>query len=380
MLQCRRTRILAAFLSLVLMAAIGAPFAHALELLDEESRNRIEALANERIEAAPLVGLAIGIVHDGRTLMLEGFGLAETESERQATEDTRFQIASLSKQFAAVSVMLLVQDGKLDLADAIGDILHGLPESWQAIKVEQLLGHTSGVADYTKLPDILSIYQLDLGRDEVLGHLYGQPLDFEPGSAWEYSNSGYFLIGMIIEEISGMSYADFLARRIFEPLDMRSSYLEPIRNDDPRRAIGYDTGEAGFTRANYNSPSWSFAAGGIVSSLADLARWNQALDNGSILPDDTLESMWTPQTLNDGELVKYGMGWQLAPGPGGRHLVFHRGNKPGFSATMARLKEDKLSVIVLSNRSQGEASQIIGAVGEVLVPRLDLMAAGTTSE
>ncbi len=380
MSQRRRILGLGALLILALHPAIGTPSARAEALLDEESLSRIEAIAKERLEAAPLVGLAIGIVHDGRSLMLEGYGLAETESEKRVTADTRFQIASLSKQFAAVSVMLLVQDGKLDLADAIGDILHGLPESWQAIKVEQLLAHTSGVADYVKLPDFLSIYQQDLGRDEVLGHLYGQPLDFEPGSAWAYSNSGYFLIGMIIEEVSGMGYADFLARRIFEPLGMKSSYLEPLQNDDPRRAIGYDTGEAGFTRASYNSPSWSFAAGGIVSSLADLARWNRALDKGSILPDEILESMWTPQTLNDGEPVKYGMGWQLAPGPGGRHLVFHRGNKPGFSATMARLKEDKLSVIVLSNRSQGEASQIIGAVGEVLVPRLDLLAAGAASE
>ncbi len=339
-------------------------------LLDDSLRAEIRTYAQSRITEGPLVGLAVGIVQDGVVLGLETFGYADLAAERQIETDTRFQIASLSKQFAAVSVMMLVEEGKVGLEDEIGSILPSLPQAWHGITVRQLLSHTSGILDYAEFENIREVYQVDTPRKKILEYFFANELEFTPGTQWKYSNSAYYLVGMIVESIAEQSYANFLQSRIFDPLGMTSTYLDPVQNADPKRAIGYDVNDGVFTPSTYNSPSWSFAAGGILSSVEDLALWNASLDKAELLSEESLGQMWSQHVLDSGDLAKYGLGWELNQASSGLQFVFHRGNKPGFSATMARVRNHDLSLIILSNRTEGESARIMDGIGKLLLQRV----------
>ena len=337
--------------------------------LGPEGARQIREVIEKQIEAGQLAGVAVCIAVRGKPIFCEAFGYADCESNRKLTVDTPFQLASVSKQFAATSIMLLERDGKLKLDDNIGVHLDGLPKRWQAITIRQLLGHTSGIKDYVKFPNIRSDYQRDFERDEILKRITKHPLEFRPGSRLEYSNSGYLLIGWLIEQVSEKSYGDFLKERIFEPAGMATAMLEPIQNEDPLRAMGHDLKGKKLVHSTYNSPSWSFAAGGIVASINDLAKWDTAIDQGTILDHERLSILWTPQTVA-GKKTEFGLGWKLRPAPGGKRFVMHFGNKPGFSAAVARLVEDRVSISVLSNRTHGDSSKILDEVGKALLRRM----------
>ncbi len=225
---------------------------------------------------------------------------------------------------------------------------------------------TSGTKNYTEYPNFRAAYQKDLSHDEMLAKVYSFPLDFEPGSEFSYSNSGYWVVGHLIEKVSGVGYGEFLKERIFDPLKMSSARLEPAQNDNPLRAIGHDYQANKFSPATYNSPSWAYAAGGIVASINDLVRWDAAIDSNSLLTVEQQEILWAPQMVGK-KATQFGLGWMLRPAPDGKRFVLHLGNKPGFSASIARLAEDRLTIAVLSNRTHGDSSRILEDIGKMLL-------------
>ena len=247
-------------------------------------------------------GLALAVVRNGETIMAKGYGLARVENGITVTPSTRFRLASITKQFTATAVMLLLQDGKAGLDDSIAEYLSEVPDSWGAITLRHLLTHTSGFTD-----------RLWYGSEERW-FAFEKPPDFEPGERWSYTDFGYVLLGLVIERVSGRPYGDFLEDRVFEPLGMTSTVA-----GRPNYAIPYRLRHEKLRRG-----FWPPAEGGVISNLVDLAKWEAALLGEEILPQSSLETMWTRVRLNDGSTYGYGFGWSLRDGRGHR-IVGHGG-------------------------------------------------------
>src|SRR6185503_5682934 len=209
---------------------------------------------------------------------------ADVELNAPATENTVYQWASVSKQFTATAIMLLAQDGKLKLEDSISRHYPDSPSTWKDVTIRHLLTHTSGIKSYTSLPNFFKSIRKDYEPDELIGLVKDLPLDFEPGEKWEYCNTGYYLLGLVIEKVSGKSYAQFLKERIFDPLKMSTARLNHQFEIIANRATGYDNRSNGLWRSEFVSPTQPFAAGALVGTVLDLAKWDAALYGHELLP------------------------------------------------------------------------------------------------
>ena len=196
--------------------------------------------------------------------------------------------------------MMLVEEGKVGLDEKITTYLTGLPEAWKNVTVRQLLTHTSGIKGYTDVPGFEKITLVPASKEEVLKVVATYPLNFPSGDKWDYSNTGYFLLGMIIEKASGKTYAEFLKERIFTPLQMNATQINDLHTIIPNRANGYEWKDGALHNADFISMTWPFAAGAIVSTVNDLAKWDAALYTDRLLKTASLQQMWTPVKLNDG--------------------------------------------------------------------------------
>lgn len=317
----------------------GAGDAQLVAALDELFRGNYPA-------AEP--GAAVIVVRRGETLLRKGYGMANLELDVPMEPDMVFRLASMTKQFTAAAVMLLVEEGKITLDAPITTYLPDFPTQGRPVTVDHLLTHTSGIKSYTSLPGWRSRVMEDLRPQQVIDLFKDEPLDFEPGEGWSYSNSGYFLLGAIIEKVSGESYARFVEQRIFAPLGMESTRYGRPRRVVPRRAAGYAGPPGAYRNAAYISMDQAFAAGGLLSSVDDLARWDASLYTDQLLSTASRRRMWTSQRLPDGRDVHYGYGWGLAEYEGHR-LIHHGGGIDGFVTCGVRLPDDEVFVAVLSN-------------------------------
>jgi CubicO group peptidase (beta-lactamase class C family) len=248
---------------------------------------------------------------------------------------------------------MLEQEGKLSLQDDITLFLPGYPTGGKPITVEHLLTHTSGIKSYTALPGWMERLREDVEPAEVVAPFQDEPMDFEPGSAWLYNNSGFFLLGLIIEKVSGKGYAEFLEEKIFAPLGMLQTSYDDPGQIIPRRARGYHRDESGFVNAPYISMAWPFSAGSLLSSVEDLVKWDRALYGEKILPQAALERMWTPYILSGGEATEYGYGWGIGE-VAGKRVIQHGGGIHGFSSFALRIPEERLFIAVLSNNPEND--------------------------
>ncbi len=323
----------------------------------------IDELIQTEMATHHIPGLSLAVVRQGEVVQAGGYGFANLEWRAPATSDTAYQIASVTKQFTATAVMLLVQEGKLDLHQSIGRYLEDTPESWQAVTVEQLLNHTGGlmrdgtVGYWTKPDDI----KQDYAYPQMFQMLAQAPLDFVPGTKMSYSNSGYFLAGLIIERITQQSLNDFLTERIFAPLLMTSTRINDLSAVIPQRATGYRWTEQGWQHPAYIGLNHHFANGGLISTVNDLARWDAALYTARILPQTALAQMWTPATLRDGTVTDYGLGWGIGTHEGHR-VVAHSGALPGFTTYIGRFIDDGLTVILFTNAADASPATIAKSV------------------
>jgi CubicO group peptidase (beta-lactamase class C family) len=309
----------------------------------------VDDLMRDAMKQHPIPGAALAIIRGWRAVKTAAYGMANLEWHTPATPETVFEVGSVTKQFTAAAILLLAQEGKLAVDDKIARHLKETPASWSQISIRQLLTHTSGLKNYTGLDGFETARHLTQAR--FIAQIAAHPLDFPPGEKWAYCNSGYNLLGYIIENVSGKSYGDFLEQNIFAPLGMSATTLRDARALLPFRASGYETNRAG--RFINRDPDLTdvFSAGALVSTVGDLAKWNAALETDKILTAASRAQMWTPVKLNNGATRPYGFGWFLEPWQGHANIG-HSGSTSGFSASLQRFPEAGLTVILLTNSDE----------------------------
>jgi D-alanyl-D-alanine carboxypeptidase len=293
-------------------------------------------------------GAAVIAVKDGQPVLRAGYGLANLELGVAITPDTVFRLASITKQFTAVATLMLLEQGLLALDDPITRFWPDYPTHAHTITVEHLLTHTSGIRSYTDMQEWPPLWRKDFAVQELIDFFKYQPMQFAPGTRWAYNNSGYHLLGAIIEHVSGLSYEQFIQQRIFDPLGMRQSYYDNPTRIIPKRASGYQKEADRFQNAEYLSMTQPYAAGALASTVGDLAIWDAALADGRLLQPATLERAWTPYRLADGTLTDYGYGWHLSLWQG-RRTAEHSGGIHGFATYALRMPAEAVFVAALSN-------------------------------
>src|ERR1700730_4717153 len=303
------------------------------KLFEQEDTYISAEAAHHFFRGAVLVGIK------GRTVFEKAYGMSDEEWGAHNTLNTKFRIASLSKQFTGACVLLLQERGGLNVHDPISRYLSGLPEAWQAITIHQLLTHTSGIPNYTSSPEIAKLNRTGASAQQMIALVADKPLDFTPGTNWSYSNTGYILLGMIIEKASGQPYADFLRSNIFGPLGMADSGYDNARNLIKERASGYEVIDDHLANADFIDMSIPFSAGGIYSTVEDMYRWNEGLtEKGKLLSPDSLKQMFTeyPEATHEGQ--HYGYGVVISRLKFGKLLYYHGGGVEGFSSSIQRLR------------------------------------------
>ncbi len=262
-------------------------------------------------------GAAALVAAGGQIVFLDAVGMADIELGVPLAPDMVFEIGSITKQFTSASIMMLAEEGKLSVSDPITRHLPDYPSYGDGITIEHLLTHTSGIVSYTGIPGYMETrVREDLSVEELIDVFDDLPVEFDPGERYAYNNSGYILLGAIVEAASGMRYEDFVRERIFEPLGMDHSYYGCAECLIPRRASGYDGADEGYANQRYLSFTQPYAAGSLMMTVEDLYLWSQALFGGEVVSAESLERMTTPFVLNDGESIDYGYGLGVG---GGRH-------------------------------------------------------------
>jgi CubicO group peptidase (beta-lactamase class C family) len=320
-----------------------------LSLAAQGRGDAVDDLMREAMRQHPIPGAALAIIRDGQTVKTAAYGMANLARRAPVTPETAFEIGSVTKQFTAAAILLLAQEGKVSVDDPIPRHLKGAPESWSRITIRHLLTHTSGLKNYTGLDGFELARHLN--QEQFIAKIAVWPPDFQPGEKWAYCNTGYNLLGYIIENASGKNYRDFLQQNIFTPLGMTATALRDPGSILPSRALGYETNRAGqFTNRNADLTD-VFSAGALVSTAGDLARWNAAMNTDVLLTAASRAQMWTPVRLDDGTAHPYGFGWFLGPWQGHANIG-HSGSTAGFSASFQRFPEAGLTVILLTNSDE----------------------------
>jgi Beta-lactamase class C and other penicillin binding proteins len=322
---------------------------------DDIQKSAKQMVARAYTDTAPGAALLLG--KKGQIIFREGTGLANLEHQVPLTPDMPFRLASLTKPLTSTAILMLVEAGELALTDSLNHFLPDYPMGETTITIEHLLTHTSGIPDYTELPEWWAIHRQDLRVDQLIDLFKVQPKAFAPGTRWAYSNSGYVLLGAILETISGVSYGKFMAEHIFTPLGMsNTSYEATSSRVIPHMANGYSKAPEGHLHPEYLSYTHLYASGGLVSTLDDLARWYAALHEGRLLTPETLRRMWTPYRLADGTSARYGYGWWLGECRG-QPAAEHFGSMPGYAHYLLSFPEDDVLSIVLSN-NEGKLNHV----------------------
>lgn len=349
---------------------IGVVFLVLLSNVDVRPQsNAVDRYINATMTERRIPGAAVAVIRNGRIVKMKGYGLASIEFRAPATPQTVFEIGSVSKQFTAACIMLLVQDGTIDLDAKISTFLPGTPDIWRDVTVRTLLTHTSGIRNYTGLPG----FELSrrLNRDSFIKTIAQQPLDFPTRTKYSYSNSGYNLLGYIVESVSGMNYWDFMRTRIFNPLGMAKTANRDPKFVIPKRANGYEWIGGDYSGRDGNLTDL-FSAGAIVSTMEDMTKWESSLRNATLLTKESLTQMWTPLTFTDGTRFPYGFAYNIKK-VRGHKLLSHGGQTAGFGANISRFADHDLTVIALTNLGEdGMGSLIALGVAKLYEPALSL--------
>jgi CubicO group peptidase (beta-lactamase class C family) len=299
-------------------------------------------------------GAAVIVVKDGKTVFRKGYGMANMELGVPIEPDMIFRLGSITKQFTAVAILMLAEQGKLSISDEITKYLPDYPTRGHKITIEHLLTHTSGIKSYTSIPEWRAQWRKDVPLKEMIDLFKDKPMDFAPGEKWSYNNSGYVLLGAIIEKVSGQSYQDFIEKNIFAPLGMKHSFYDSTQRIISRRVAGYSRRGSNYQNAEYLSMSWPHAAGSLMSSVDDLALWDAALYTEKLVKHESLKRAWTPYVLSNGKPTKYGYGWGVLSFEGYR-VIEHGGGINGFTTDAVRLPDERVFIAILTNRDSGTA-------------------------
>jgi CubicO group peptidase (beta-lactamase class C family) len=298
------------------------------------------------------------VAQDGKVLLDKAYGFANLEWDVPNTPTTKFRLGSITKQFTAASILLLEERGKLKIDDPVKKYMADAPAAWDKITIFHVLTHTSGIPSLTSFPDFESHEAQAMTPEKLVEWFRDKPLEFEPGTKWNYSNSGYILLGYLIEKISGQSYSDFVQQNIFTPLGMRDSGYDSNSAIIAHRAAGYTPGKNGPINAGFVHMSIPFSAGALYSTTEDLLRWEQGLFGGKVLAAPSLARMTTPFKQD----YAFGLGVSTN---NGHKTISHNGGIEGFNTALTYYPDDKLVVAVLANLNGPFAGQIAANLGKV---------------
>ena len=303
-------------------------------------------------------GMSVAVVREGEPILIKGYGFANLEHSVFATEKTVYEVASVGKTFTAFVVMILVEEGVIELDIAIANYLDNLPSAWHSVTTRHILSHQSGLPSYTNVNNYWTeIIKLNLSQVEIIDLVRDLPLKFEPGEYFSYDNTGYYLLGMMLQQITSQSYADLMQERLFEPLNMNATKMNNPREVLPHRASGYRLPKDKLINKPYYSPSVTFSAGGQLSCIEDMVKYERELCNPTLLQQSTLDLMWTPHHSSSKKnwqqkgyvgYVVAGLGWFMPDYPNKR-VVAHNGSIVGFASNISRFIEDRLTVILFCN-------------------------------
>lgn len=312
----------------------------------------VDSVASAAVAEHRVAGVSVAVAKNGRTILAKGYGFADLENDVPATAETVFRIGSVTKQFTSAAIMRLVEQGKLSLDDTLQKFLPTFPTQGNRVTVRHLLNHTSGIKSYTSLgPRWQRIMRLDLAPDSMVALFANEPFDFKPGEAYRYNNSGYFLLGVVIEKLSGKTYGQYLQDEFFTPLGLKSTVYCDQAPLIKRRAQGYTPRPgAPFINAEPLSMTQPYAAGSLCSTVNDLVTWTLALSSGKVVSAASYALMTTPGTLNDGKPMTYGFGLGMGTLRGHRQ-VSHNGGINGFVSEVHHYTDDSVVTVVLTNTS-----------------------------
>lgn len=286
---------------------------------------------------------AVLVAQDGKAIFAKGYGLANREHKIANVAETKFRLGSVTKQFTAMCILLLQEDEKLKTTDLISKHVKDCPDAWKEITIHHLLTHTSGIPSFTSFADNLVFERLPATTEQTVKRFREKPLQFEPGSQMRYSNSGYVLLGFIIETVSGDSYENFVTERIFKPLGMKNSGYDHPADILPKRASGYSRRFRGVVNCIPFAMDTPHAAGALYSTVEDLLLWNEALNTEQLVSKAAMKQMFTPFKNN------YCYGWNQAQSDAGRLRFEHAGAISGFATDVIRFPNENVFVVVLSN-------------------------------
>lgn len=306
-------------------------------------------------------GISLLIAKNGKTIYKNQGGLANIELQVPINGNSVFEIGSITKQFTSVSILMLEEQGKLSLNDDITKYIPDYPTKGQKITIHHLLNHTSGIKSYTGMPSFRKLDRTDMTPTELIDVFRNEPMDFNPGESYRYNNSGYILLGHIIEVITKSSYADFIQKNIFTPLGMNASYYGSMKKIIPNRASGYTPNEEGVVNANYLSLTLPYAAGSIMSTVDDLLLWQNAIRTHKLITKESFEKATNGSVLNNGEKIAYGYGWRTNNFVGSR-TIEHSGGIYGFTANEIYFPKEDIYVIGLTNSN---GSNVVNFVQQV---------------
>ena len=337
-----------AFVTIVVLACCAIASA---QTLPTDLGQRVDAVA-EKMLSRPVAGISVAIARDGQLVFARGYGMANLDHSVAVTPETVFHIASISKNILTAVVLQLVEKRKIDLDDDVKKYVPELPTHGHTVTVRQLLNHTSGIYSFTSLPEAEANERLDLTHEQVLALFKDKPFDFEPGTAWRYDNSGFYLAGMIVERVTKQEYGAYVREHVLKQLGMNSTQMCDARMVVPHLASGYDRDQSALVNAAFMSWKLPFAAGAICATATDVVKWQAALDTGRVLSASSLKLMRTPTRLADGTLIDYGLGTRFGTLEGHR-VLGHTGGGGGFAAALESFPEDRLTVVVLVNTGNG---------------------------
>ncbi len=328
-----------------------------------ETHNVIDMIMHSYTQAdGP--GAALLVMRNDSVLLAKAYGMADLETRTPVTPETNFRLASVTKEFTAMCIMILAERGMISYDDTLGRFFPEFPAYGRSITVSQLLHHTSGLQDYESLiPDSQTVQVLD---SDCVALLTGaDSLLFPSGSRYEYSNTGYAFLAMIVERISGKRFADFLRENIFDQVGMKTTVaFENGRSTVANRAFGYSRAGNGWTRTDQSVTSAVLGDGGIYSNVSEMALWVSALYHHKLVSPETQGRAWTRGRLNDGTEINYGHGWHIETY---RDIVhpYHGGSTMGFRNSIQLFPDQHLMVIILTNRNEGDPAEQAHAISDL---------------
>lgn len=355
-----------AILCLSLFALSLPIHAQTVDTIDPGLKARIDHIAADVMKQRGVPSASVAVVQGGKIVYTHAYGLARIHPDKPATPDMRYSIGSISKQFAATAILLLQEQGKLSLDDPVGKYVPGLTRG-NEVTIRQILSHTSGYQDYAPEDYPVESQLKSVTPQEILKEWATKPLDFEPGTQWQYSNTNYVIAGLIIEKVSGQKLFDFLTEHIFKPLGMKSAWNSDARELPTADAAPYMRNALGPLRPVPNGgEGWMFAAGELAMTAHDVALWDISLLQRSILKPESYNQMFTEVKLKDGKGTRYGLGVQITDRDG-HHSIEHSGEVNGFVSDNEVLIDDGVAVAVLTNHMAGGAEEITRLAASTVV-------------